>query len=87
MKLKNDIRYYRKLMGLTIKELAPKIEMSPATLQRLEQEETDVKLTTAIIISRFFQVPIEILFYEKGNAPDRILPDHILKRVSELAAV
>ena len=62
--MKVNVRILRHFKELTQKELSIQTGLSLRTIQRIEYDEiSDIKLGTAKILSDFFKVPIEVLFY------------------------
>lgn len=55
------IRHYREINGLTQKELADKLSISPSTIGMYEQNRRTPDVNTLATMSRLFDVPLESL--------------------------
>lgn len=67
--LMNRIRYYRESKGLSIRELAGYLHVSPETIRRWETDEQIPNVYTAKKICALFGKRIEDVFL--GNGPKR----------------
>lgn len=73
LKIRNNIRFYRKLNELKQEEVARALKKSTQTISLLERNEIEVSLEFAMRTARYFKMPLEELFFEEGNEPKRRL--------------
>ena len=66
--MENRIEELRKLRGLNQAELAKLLNVSRQTISSIETGKYNPSLELAFAISRFFELPIEEIFYYKGGA-------------------
>jgi putative transcriptional regulator len=62
--MKNRLKVYRAMHGLTQEQLANKLEVTRATINAIENQRYDPSLRLAFQIARFFKVQIEELFLD-----------------------
>lgn len=60
--MKNKLKVYRAMNGLTQEELAKKLEVTRQTIISLENDKYDPSLKLAFKIAEFFDVKIEEIF-------------------------
>lgn len=60
--MKNRVKEFRKLKGLTQEQLADVIEVSRQTINAIEKQKFDPSLPTAFKMAQLFEVQIEDLF-------------------------
>lgn len=60
--MNNYIKFYRKQLGLSQTALAKKIGVSQNTISSLECEIYDPRCSTALKLSKVFEVPVEDIF-------------------------
>lgn len=56
MKIKNVTKKYRKLHGMTAKELAEKLNMPTPTLSQYEQDRRRMPIEVAMVIAKILEV-------------------------------
>jgi transcriptional regulator with XRE-family HTH domain len=76
LNLGRKIRYYRNKMGITLKELAERIGVTPSLLSQIEHGKASPSLGTLKSIADVFNVPIGILF-EMNSRPS---PSPLIKK-------
>lgn len=62
VKIKNNLRKYRKRLGITQAELAEAVGVSRTTVGNIERMQTRPRYYTAIKISFVLKVPLEKVF-------------------------
>ena len=62
--MKNKIKVLRAMHDTTQEELAKKLEVSRQTILAIEKDKYDPSLKLALKIAKFFEVPVEELFFE-----------------------
>lgn len=66
----NKVEYYRKMMGITQKELADLIDCRRETIMRIEQNKNIPSLTIALKLQDVLKVNINYLFWlSKDDIP------------------
>ncbi len=80
MELDNDVRFFRKLNGIRIRDLRSHMGVGYSTIQRIESGEVEPRLSLAIKLAEYFKVPLEELFFKKGTKLKRTIPDELLIR-------
>lgn len=65
--MKNKIKVYRAMHGLTQEQLADKIEVSRQTVIAIESDKYLPSLGLAFKISKLFQVKVEDIFFDEGE--------------------
>lgn len=65
--MKNKIKVYRAMYGLTQEQLADKIEVSRQTVIAIESDKYLPSLGLAFKISKLFQVKVEDVFFDEGE--------------------
>ena len=62
--MKNKIKVFRAMHNTTQEELANKLEVSRQTIIAIEKDKYDPSLKLALKIAKFFEVPVEELFFD-----------------------
>jgi len=62
--MKNRIKVFRAIHETTQEELAKKLEVSRQTILAIEKDKYDPSLKLALKIAKFFEVPVEELFFD-----------------------
>lgn len=71
----NNIKQIRKSLGITVAELAQKLNMSQGNLTKIENGQVDMKAETAAAIAAILQCPLDkLITEEKDNASPLALP-------------
>lgn len=60
----DNIRKYRKLKGLTIAQLAFKMEVDPKQVSKMELAKTDSNITMLKLVSKHLEIDITLLFMD-----------------------
>lgn len=60
----DNIRKYRKLNGLTIAQLAFKMEVDPKQVSKMELAKTDSNITMLKLVSQHLEIDITLLFMD-----------------------
>ncbi len=63
IKVRNKVRYYRKLSNMTQEEFARKLNVSRQTIIAIENEKYNPTLALALKISKLFNKPVESIFF------------------------
>lgn len=61
----NNIKQIRKSLGITVAELAQKLNMSQGNLTKIENGQVDMKAETAAAIAAILQCPLDKLIAEE----------------------
>lgn len=61
--MKNKLKFYRKQKNLTQKELANILNVTRQTINAIENNKYNPTLALALKIGKFFQIPIEEIFF------------------------
>lgn len=61
--MRNHIKFFRSLTGLTQREVAKCVGISVYHLSCLENNKYQPSISTALKLARFFNLPVEYLFY------------------------
>lgn len=67
----NNIKQIRKSLGITVAELAQRLNMSQGNLTKIENGQVEMKAETAAAIAEILQCPLERLLVEEA---DRVSP-------------
>ncbi len=78
MELDNQLEQYRKLYGWTKEEFARKIGISRSTMYSLIERRRLAKIDTVYKISKLLNIPLDEVFFPKGDKPQLRIPKHIL---------
>ena len=71
----NNIKQIRKSLGITVAELAQKLNMSQGNLTKIENGQVDMKAETAAAIAAILQCPLDkLIAEEKDNVSPLSLP-------------
>ncbi|MHC1723425.1 MAG: helix-turn-helix transcriptional regulator [Aminipila sp.] len=62
MKMRNNVKTYRKAANITQEELALKLSVTRQTINAIENNKYNPTLELAIKISKFLCIPVEELF-------------------------
>ncbi len=73
LELRNNIRFYRRLNDLTKRELGEMINRSPRNIGQIETSETMPPLQIAWQLADILNLPINELFFKKGEEPEQRL--------------
>lgn len=73
MKEKHSLKELRARYNLKQEEIAEIIGISHSRWSNLERDSTNIKINTALKISNFFNVPLELIFF--GKLSDISIPD------------
>lgn len=71
----NNIKQIRKSLGISVTELAQRLNMSQGNLTKIENGQVDMKAETAAAIAAILQCPLDkLITEEKDNASPLALP-------------
>ncbi len=73
LQIRNNIRFYRRLNDLTKRELGEMIGHSPRNIGQIETSETMPPLQIAWQLAEILNLPIDELFFKKGEEPEQRL--------------
>ncbi len=71
LEIGNNIKFYRVLNDLTYEELAEFVGRSDRGVSRIEKGKSMPPLDVVMRMSKLFNVPMNELFFEKGNEPEK----------------
>jgi putative transcriptional regulator len=69
--MKNKVKVYRAMHGLTQDSLAAKLQVTRQTIISIEKEKYDPSLELAFKMARLFDVKIEDIFDYDGTGEDK----------------
>lgn len=62
-----NIKYYRKKRGISIRKLAKMAGISPSHVERLENGESIPRIDTALAVAAALHVPLSLLYSRMGT--------------------
>ena len=73
LKLRNNIRFYRRLNELSYDQLAQMVGRSNRGISFIERGRSYPSLELALRLATLFNVPVDELFFEEGKEPEKRL--------------
>lgn len=63
--MKNNLKIFRELSGITKKELATLLNVTVHTYTAFEQEKMSIPAVIEIMISKIYMIPVDSIYLEK----------------------
>ncbi len=73
VRLRNNIKFYRRLNDLRATQLGAILGRSSRSVRNMEQGIVYPSVEMAYKVSKLFNVPMDELFFEEGNEPEKRL--------------
>jgi putative transcriptional regulator len=78
VELENQLRTYRRLNNWSTSDFAKLVGVSESTIFLMEKNRVIPKITTVYKIAEVLDIPLEEVFYKKGNKPRVKIPEALL---------